>query len=368
MTDRPTTSGSSSRTRRSTVRPHRPLHEDEIGDRHLVMPADVAGKRGQRPVRHAHASAPACARTSPAWRAEERAWTAPHRKDTPTMPIRALVLLLAVFIQELPPPFHSPWFRKGTRVVAMPDGHQLTVPAGFTVNLFADELQFARFMALAPNGDVFLAEPVRGDGTDHDPARRATGTASPRRARSLRPDSIGRSGSPSGRTICMSATTIRWCDSPTRRARPRPARRREDRGSAGERCRARSGHRESPEDRHQPDARLQPLDAERHLQPGRHEAVRHRGIGHQCHARDRRPARRHQRIQPGWERASRVCRRAAQSGGPRVSFPERTRSGRRSTSAITSATISCRISSRRSATAASTAGRTPTSASMWIRR
>ena len=80
------------------------------------------------------------------------------------MPIRALVLLLAVFIQELPPPFHSPWFRKGTRVVAMPDGHQLTVPAGFTVNLFAGELQFARFMALAPNGDVFLAEPVRGAG------------------------------------------------------------------------------------------------------------------------------------------------------------------------------------------------------------
>jgi hypothetical protein len=30
--------------------------------------------------------------------------------------------------------------------------------AGFTVNLFADTLQFARVMALAPNGDVFLAE------------------------------------------------------------------------------------------------------------------------------------------------------------------------------------------------------------------
>jgi glucose/arabinose dehydrogenase len=42
----------------------------------------------------------------------------------------------------------------------MPDGHQLTVPAGFTVSLFADKLQMARFMALAPNGDVFLSEPA----------------------------------------------------------------------------------------------------------------------------------------------------------------------------------------------------------------
>jgi glucose/arabinose dehydrogenase len=79
------------------------------------------------------------------------------------MSIRA-ILLLALVAQQLPAPFHTPWFRKATRVVAMPDGHQLTVPAGFTVNLFADELQFARFMALAPNGDVFLAEPFRGDG------------------------------------------------------------------------------------------------------------------------------------------------------------------------------------------------------------
>ena len=77
---------------------------------------------------------------------------------------RTLVLLLALAAQQLPATFHSPWFRKGTRVVAMPDGHRLTVPAGFAVNLFAEKLEFARFMALAPNGDVFLADPVRGAG------------------------------------------------------------------------------------------------------------------------------------------------------------------------------------------------------------
>lgn len=91
------------------------------------------------------------------------------------MSIRALVVVAALLAQQLPAPFATPWFRKGTRVVPMPDARQLNVPAGFAVNLFADTLQFARFMALAPNGDLFLAEPVRTNGTitvlrdaDHD--------------------------------------------------------------------------------------------------------------------------------------------------------------------------------------------------------
>src|SRR5262249_32925445 len=46
-----------------------------------------------------------------------------------------------------------------------PDGHRLTVPAAFHVNVFADKLTLARFMALAPNGDIFLSEPAaRGIG------------------------------------------------------------------------------------------------------------------------------------------------------------------------------------------------------------
>jgi glucose/arabinose dehydrogenase len=80
------------------------------------------------------------------------------------MPMRAAVIVLAILLQQLPAPFATPWFRKPTRVVAMPDGHTLTVPAGFAVNLFAGGLQLPRFMALAPNGDVFLSEPFRGAG------------------------------------------------------------------------------------------------------------------------------------------------------------------------------------------------------------
>ena len=74
-----------------------------------------------------------------------------------------LVALIAAFQSATPPlpqPFATPWFRKPTRVVPLPDGHTLTVPAGFTVSLFADKLPMARFMALAPNGDVLLTEPV----------------------------------------------------------------------------------------------------------------------------------------------------------------------------------------------------------------
>jgi glucose/arabinose dehydrogenase len=85
-----------------------------------------------------------------------------HRR-TP-MRLGVLILVVALAGQQLPAPFATPWYRKATRVVPMPDGHRLTVPAGFAVNVFADTLQMPRMMALAPNGDVFLSEPVRGQG------------------------------------------------------------------------------------------------------------------------------------------------------------------------------------------------------------
>ena len=51
---------------------------------------------------------------------------------------------------------------KGTpnfgRVVTKPDGGQLTVPAGFTVSMYADDLLGARTMVFAPNGDLFVAQ------------------------------------------------------------------------------------------------------------------------------------------------------------------------------------------------------------------
>jgi glucose/arabinose dehydrogenase len=59
---------------------------------------------------------------------------------------------------QLPQPYATPWFRQGPRVVAQPEGAALRVPDGFTINVFAEGLRHARKMAIAPNGDVFLAE------------------------------------------------------------------------------------------------------------------------------------------------------------------------------------------------------------------
>ena len=81
------------------------------------------------------------------------------------MSLRVTLLVCALVAQQLPAPFATPWFRKPTRTVPMPDGHQLTVPAGFTVTPFADALQMPRFMALSSNGDVFVAEPARNAAT-----------------------------------------------------------------------------------------------------------------------------------------------------------------------------------------------------------
>jgi glucose/arabinose dehydrogenase len=78
------------------------------------------------------------------------------------MTSRLSVLILALFLQQLPPPFQTTWYRKNIRVVAMPDGHQLTVPAGFEVHVYADKLEAPRAMLLAPNGDVLLAESAYG--------------------------------------------------------------------------------------------------------------------------------------------------------------------------------------------------------------
>jgi glucose/arabinose dehydrogenase len=48
-------------------------------------------------------------------------------------------------------------------IVERPDGARLSVPSGFEVNVFADDLSNPRRMALAPNGDVFVAQSRDGE-------------------------------------------------------------------------------------------------------------------------------------------------------------------------------------------------------------
>jgi glucose/arabinose dehydrogenase len=63
---------------------------------------------------------------------------------------------------QLPPPYATDAVSNPSQVVARPDPPPFQVPAGFAVDLFAGNLDHARWMTVAPNGDVFLAEPAAG--------------------------------------------------------------------------------------------------------------------------------------------------------------------------------------------------------------
>ena len=282
------------------------------------------------------------------------------------MPIRALVLLLAVFIQQLPPPF---------RLALVPEGHARRrharrPPAHGAGGLHRQSLRRQAAVRALHGARAQRRRVPRRAGHEAPAGSRSCATRDRDGVAETRETFATGLNRPFGLAFWKNYLYVGNNDSVVRftyttgqtEAGERAG---EDRRSAGERRRARSGHRESAEDRHQPDARLQPLDEQRHLQSGRHQAVRHRRIGHQRHARERDgPARRDQRIQPGRQRASRVRQRAAQSGGPGVfsrnghalDGGQRARSPRRRSRAG--------LHHVGAATAASTAGRIPTSASI----
>lgn len=75
----------------------------------------------------------------------------------------ASTLLLLAAVQQLPAPFETPWNRAIPEVVERPAGASLSVPDGFEVGVFAEGLGDPRRLALAPTGDVFVAESRRGE-------------------------------------------------------------------------------------------------------------------------------------------------------------------------------------------------------------
>ena len=61
--------------------------------------------------------------------------------------------------KTLPAPFHTESARRNSRVVPQPADAKLFVPKGFKVNVFAEGgFTYPRWMVLAPNGDVFVAD------------------------------------------------------------------------------------------------------------------------------------------------------------------------------------------------------------------
>lgn len=68
-------------------------------------------------------------------------------------------LVRSVDPKKLPAPFHTVSSRRVSRVIPQPANAELRVPKGFKVNVFAEgDFVYPRWMALAPNGDVFVAD------------------------------------------------------------------------------------------------------------------------------------------------------------------------------------------------------------------
>ena len=80
----------------------------------------------------------------------------------PSLPEIVNVEKAAVFSVDpgrLPSPFHTESARRGSKVIPQPENAKLLVPKGFKVNVFAEGgFTYPRWMALAPNGDVFVAD------------------------------------------------------------------------------------------------------------------------------------------------------------------------------------------------------------------
>ncbi|MDT0631686.1 PQQ-dependent sugar dehydrogenase [Rubrivirga sp. S365] len=94
---------------------------------------------------------------------------------------------IRITVDELPEPFASESVRKGPDVVDVPDDAFLRVPAGFAVQVWADDLESPRWLALAPDGSVLLAasrentilrlQDADGDGVAEDRETFATADA-----------------------------------------------------------------------------------------------------------------------------------------------------------------------------------------------
>ena len=65
---------------------------------------------------------------------------------------------IRITVADLPEPFASESASKSPNVVPIPQNPTLRVPDGFTVNVFAENLDRPRWLALTPSGDVLVTE------------------------------------------------------------------------------------------------------------------------------------------------------------------------------------------------------------------
>ena len=91
------------------------------------------------------------------------AQTSNSKPSTPPLTANAPLAHYDIKPSDLPPPKIENDVNNGPRVIPQPADAKLNVPKGFEVSTFADGgFERPRWMALAPNGDVFLADSEGG--------------------------------------------------------------------------------------------------------------------------------------------------------------------------------------------------------------
>ncbi len=80
------------------------------------------------------------------------------RINTVTMNSVDTSIKTAVNNVDLPAPYATPSVRNNSKVVGWSEGKTPVAPAGFKVTTFADGLDNPRWLYVAPNGDIFVAE------------------------------------------------------------------------------------------------------------------------------------------------------------------------------------------------------------------
>src|ERR1051326_313542 len=71
----------------------------------------------------------------------------------PTVILAGAAIFYAADV-KLPPPFATPSADNRPKVIAKPDGAQLRVPAGFDVQVWAEDFEVPRFMVVGPGKEL----------------------------------------------------------------------------------------------------------------------------------------------------------------------------------------------------------------------
>jgi len=100
-----------------------------------------------------------CTRSSPTSQSavsEEKTPTSDQSNRIATQPLSPEPIQIK--IEDLPPPFATKSASNPPQVSSIPEQPVLKVPEGFTVNVFAEDLNNPRWLALTPAGDVLVTE------------------------------------------------------------------------------------------------------------------------------------------------------------------------------------------------------------------